>query len=48
MPVGDVLHVLATDPTSVDDIAILLPALACEMLETQESNAEYHFFIRKK
>ncbi|MDH5571073.1 MAG: sulfurtransferase TusA family protein [Gammaproteobacteria bacterium] len=48
MPVGDVLHVIATDPSSVGDIAILLSALTCEMLETQQNNDEYHFFIRKK
>ena len=48
MPLGDVLHVSATDPSSVDDIGLLLSALNFEMLESQETNGVFHFFIRKK
>ncbi|MCW8935888.1 MAG: sulfurtransferase TusA family protein [Gammaproteobacteria bacterium] len=44
---GDVLHVIATDPASVQDMAILLASLVDEMLETSEGGGEYHFYIKK-
>jgi len=44
---GDVLHVIATDPASVQDIDILLESLEDEMLEALEENGEYHFYIKK-
>ena len=47
MSAGEVLHVLATDPVSVQDIAILLETLKDELLENEESNGVYHFYIKK-
>ena len=44
---GDVLHVIATDPASVQDIEILLESLEDEMIEATEVNGEYHFYIKK-
>ena len=44
---GDVLHVIATDPASVQDIEILLESLEDEMIEASEVNGEYHFYIKK-
>jgi len=44
---GDVLHVIATDPASVQDIEILLESLEDEMIEFSEVNGEYHFYIKK-
>lgn len=47
LPTGDVLHVIATDPASVQDIEILLESLEDEMIEASEVNGEYHFYIKK-
>ena len=44
---SDVLHVVATDPASVQDIEILLESLNDEMLDASEENGEYHFYIKK-
>lgn len=44
---GDVLHVISTDPASVQDIEILLESLEDEMIEASEVNGEYHFYIKK-
>jgi len=47
MPAGEVLHVIASDPASVQDITILLESLKDELLEKTESGGEYHFYIKK-
>ena len=44
---GDVLHVVATDPASVQDLEILLESLDDEMLAESQENGEYHFYIKK-
>jgi len=44
---GEVLHVVATDPASVQDIDILLESLNDEMIHASEENGEYHFYIKK-
>ncbi|RDH82766.1 MAG: hypothetical protein DIZ80_10850 [endosymbiont of Galathealinum brachiosum] len=44
---GDVLHVIATDPASVQDLEILLESLDDELLEQTESGGEFHFYIKK-
>lgn len=47
MSSGEVLHVIATDPASVQDIAILLEAMDDELIEKSEGGGEYHFYIKK-
>lgn len=47
MVAGEVLHVIATDPASVQDITILLESLKDEILESSQSRGEYHFYIKK-
>jgi len=47
MAAGEVLHVIASDPASVQDITILLESLNDELLETSEADGEYHFYIKK-
>lgn len=47
MSAGEVLHVIATDPASVQDITILLEAMDDELIETSEAGGEYHFYIKK-
>jgi len=44
---GDILHVIATDPASVQDLEILLESLEDEMIEASEANGEFHFYIKK-
>lgn len=44
---GDVLHVIATDPASVQDLEILLESLDDEMIAASQENGEYHFYIKK-
>ena len=47
MSAVEVLHVISTDPASREDIPILIDALADELVETSESNGEYHYYIKK-
>jgi len=44
---GDVLHVIATDPASVQDLEILLESLSDELLEQTDGGGEFHFYIKK-
>lgn len=44
---GEILHVVATDPASVQDLEILLSSLEDEMVEQTEASGEYHFYIKK-
>ena len=48
MSSGEVLHVIATDPASVQDLEILLESLDDdELLEHTEGSGEFHFYIKK-
>ncbi len=47
MSSGEVLHLIATDPASVDDIKSLTNGTGDEIIEKSESGGEYHFYIRK-
>ena len=47
MSSGEVLHVIATDPASVQDLEILLDSLDDDMLEQTEGGGEFHFYIKK-
>lgn len=44
---GEVLHVIATDPSSVPDIKLLLETLGDSLLESDKKEDEYHFLIKK-
>ena len=44
---GEVLHVIATDPASVDDITTLMETTGDEILESSNEDGEYHFYIKK-
>lgn len=46
--VGDVIHVLATDPSSVRDIPKFCLFLGHELLEMQEELNQYEYWICKK
>lgn len=43
---GEVLHVMATDPASVQDITALLQSQAAQLLENNVENGVYHFYIK--
>ena len=47
MAAGDVLHVIATDPASVEDINILLESVDDTLIDSSEGGGEYHFYIKK-
>jgi len=47
MSSGEVLHVMATDPTAEHDIEVLLGALRDTLLESSFENGVYHFYIEK-
>jgi tRNA 2-thiouridine synthesizing protein A len=47
MESGQVLHVIGTDPGSMDDIPELLPTIDCTLLEMKDENGKYHFVIKK-
>lgn len=44
---GEVLHVMTTDPDSVQDINMLLDALQDQLMESSENGGEFHFYIKK-
>jgi len=44
---GQVLHVIATDPASAEDIPDLLDTTGDSMLESRQEGGSYHFYIRK-
>lgn len=43
---GEVLHVIATDPASVDDITALIGKLEATIIEQNEEAGDYHFYIQ--
>ena len=45
--VGDVVKVLATDPSTSRDIPKFCLFLGHELIEQSEMGAEYHYLIRK-
>lgn len=45
---GEVLHVMATDPNAAEDIGLLLATLRDELVQTDEQDSVFHFYIRKK
>lgn len=47
MASGEVLHVMATDPASVEDIGTLVEGLDASIVENNEEDGIYHFYIRK-
>lgn len=47
MDAGKVLHVIATDPASAEDIPDLLDTTGDSILETSQDGGSYHFYIRK-
>lgn len=47
LPSGEVLHVIATDPASADDLHILIESLDASIIENSEDGDEYHFYIKK-
>ncbi|MFQ5643509.1 MAG: sulfurtransferase TusA family protein [Thiogranum sp.] len=44
---GQVLHVIATDPASAEDIPDLLDTTGDSMLESGQDGGSYHFYIKK-
>lgn len=48
MSSGEVLHVMATDPSAVEDIELLLATLHEELLQSDKQDSVFHFYIRKK
>lgn len=44
---GQVLHVIATDAGSADDIPELLDTTGDSMVESSNDGGVYHFYIRK-
>ncbi len=44
---GQVLHVIATDPASAEDIPDLLDTTGDSMLESSQDSGSYHFYIKK-
>ena len=44
---GEVLHVMATDPVSVQDIGMLVDAISYQLIDSSETNGEFHFYIKK-
>ncbi|HEB99726.1 MAG TPA: sulfurtransferase TusA family protein [Thiotrichales bacterium] len=47
MNAGEVLHVIATDPASNEDIPALIEELDAEIIESGQEGGAYHFYIRK-
>ena len=47
MDAGQVLHLIATDPATNEDIPGLVEELGCEIQESGEDGGKYYFYIRK-
>lgn len=47
MESGQVLHLIATDPGSRDDIPELLQQIDCEMIDSNDEGGAFHFYIKK-
>lgn len=46
--VGEILRVLATDPSTTRDIVKFCRFLGHELVEQREMDGEYHFYIRRQ
>jgi len=44
---GQVLHLIATDPATGDDIPGLVDQMGSSIEETNEDGGKYHFYIKK-
>ncbi|MFN2309511.1 MAG: sulfurtransferase TusA family protein [Gammaproteobacteria bacterium] len=44
---GQVLHLIATDPASTEDVPALLEQIDCQLEATRKDGAAYHFYIKK-
>lgn len=44
---GQVLKIIATDPGSVKDLEVFCKQTGHQLLDSRQSNGEYHFSIRK-
>lgn len=44
---GQILHLIATDPGTRDDIPGLVDQLGCTMQSSDQGGGKYHFYIRK-
>ncbi len=44
---GEILHVICTDPTSVDDFKAFAKQTGHELLKCSELNGEFHFSLKK-
>ncbi|MDH5649051.1 MAG: sulfurtransferase TusA family protein [Gammaproteobacteria bacterium] len=44
---GEVLHVIATDPATKEDFAALMPTINCQIVEQNQSDNKFHFWIKK-
>ncbi len=47
MDAGEVIHVMATDPAAPHDIDLLLSIMDHELLEKEQIDGTYHFYIKK-
>jgi tRNA 2-thiouridine synthesizing protein A len=45
--IGQVLHIVATDPGSVKDFEAFCKQTGNELLDSVENGGEYHFNVRK-
>lgn len=47
MASGEVLHIIATDPASKNDIPSFAKTTRNELVEAREEAGKYHYYIRK-
>ena len=47
MGVGQILHIIATDPGSVKDFDAFAKQTGNELLESKEEGGKFHFLIKK-
>ena len=48
MDVGQILHIIATDPGSVKDFDAFANQTGNELMESKEEGGKFHFLIKKK
>lgn len=44
---GQVLHMIATDPATNEDIPGLCEEMGCSIVESNDDGGTYHFYIKK-
>lgn len=47
MQPGQVLHLIATDPASSDDVPVLASQMNCKLEHSDKASGKFHFYIRK-